>query len=83
MSRKYWDVVPVTNWMQQSVAQLNFMTCGLVYQRKIQIVDLTPGAYRIPVSYHDCQEYEPLERCADCYADWVDGKIAFEAESEY
>lgn len=52
-------------------------------RRQIMIVDLTPGSYRIPVMYHDCAEYEPLERCADCYADWVDGKIAFEAESEY
>ena len=49
-------------------------------RRQIMIVDLTPGTYRVPVSYHDCAEFPLEERCPDCYADWVDGKIAYEED---
>jgi hypothetical protein len=49
-------------------------------RRQILVIDTTPGAYRIPVSYHDCAEREPLERCVDCYADYVDGKQQLEED---
>ncbi len=51
-------------------------------KRRIEVTFINYGLeFQIPANYHDCEELEPLERCEDCYAEYVDGRQQFEEDN--
>lgn len=74
------DIQPDTMWVfGKAVAQLNYMTTGLIYTKKIPVTYVDTGEYEVEVT-HYCDMRDYPEVCEKCAENYLEGKAQLEED---
>ncbi len=82
-SKLIHDIQPDNMWggFGQSMAMLNFMTTGLIYNKKIDVKYIDTGEYEVEVTVDDgCDDLPYWKKCEYHLDEYIDGKQQFEEE---